>query len=307
MDEVTWQRCAPGVRAIAIAMVGPGQADDVVQETFTRAAGQPLPPDACPVKWSKGIARNVARETVRHLRRWSALDEIGNSALPSVPDSSDELLTREAELLTREQVAKMLSGLSDRDREAVWLRDAMDFSVPDIAQRLGMTGGATRVLLHRIRTAMRAAAAVLAVLLGRVGRRAATVAPVAIAVALVMPALVQSGPEVGRIAAPLRDSHAVITSPAPSNRAVTFGTPEQIRPPAVPDPEPSAVPQPEVHQERMVDAGPAWIGERPPATGREVVVTTCVDGLGATIDPGLGNGERVDTCPVDDSQESAPA
>ena len=128
--------------AIASGLVGPADADDVVQETFLRALAQP-PPDAdAPLApWLVTVARNLAFDVLRQRGRFVELpeDEVetGAAAPPTVP-ASPMLLAG-------------LGSLSDGEVAVLLLREWMDMDVDEVSDALDTSAGTVRVLHHRAR------------------------------------------------------------------------------------------------------------------------------------------------------------
>jgi RNA polymerase sigma factor (sigma-70 family) len=202
-------------------------ADDAVQETMLRAMG------------ALGAVRDETRlrSYLCRIAERVCLDMMraGARPMPTGADvlSQDAPSANEPESLTirreeAELVRRTLQALSERQAEALWLRDAMGEPVPAVAEHLGMTEGSTRVLLARARRRMRddwskVAAlfpglglklpAPLAKLVATTGLVPAVVAPAAVLVAavLVLPSLggtaVDTPP--GALAVPLTTPSAV--------------------------------------------------------------------------------------------------
>jgi RNA polymerase sigma factor (sigma-70 family) len=127
--------------AIASGLVGPADADDVVQETFLRALAQPPPDHDAPIApWLVTVARNLAFDVLRHRGRFVELpedDAEGIAPLPSVP-SMPALLAG-------------LGSLSEGEVAVLLLREWMDLDVDEVSDALGTSAGTIRVLHHRAR------------------------------------------------------------------------------------------------------------------------------------------------------------
>jgi RNA polymerase sigma factor (sigma-70 family) len=129
--------------AIASGLVGPADADDVVQETFLRALAQP-PPDAdAPIApWLVTVARNLALDLLRQRGRFVELPEEGEveAAAPPLPAT-----------LPLPALLSGLGSLSDGEVAVLLFREWMDLDVDEVADALATSPGTVRVLHHRAR------------------------------------------------------------------------------------------------------------------------------------------------------------
>jgi RNA polymerase sigma-70 factor (ECF subfamily) len=135
-----FRRFAPVVHGIALAVVGPVDADDVTQEVFLKVfhrIGDLRDPTAVGA-WLCGIARNAARDFLRRRRRQHAAPLELDPQAPTHAD--DELGAR---------VLDLVRSLPDAYRETLVLRLVEGLSGPEIAERTGLTHGSVRVNLHR--------------------------------------------------------------------------------------------------------------------------------------------------------------
>ncbi|MGI8727844.1 MAG: RNA polymerase sigma factor [Solirubrobacterales bacterium] len=125
-------------------------AEDLTEQTFLQAYrhfararresnGRPLKP------WLIRIAHNLAANFHRDRSRkpTAALDKVEP---PAHPHTTDRIAEGKDEL---RRVLVAIDGLSDDRREALIMRFALGMSNPEIAEALGRTDGATKVLLHR--------------------------------------------------------------------------------------------------------------------------------------------------------------
>lgn len=102
--------------------------------------------------WLFRVAANRCWDEARRRRRSEPLDEDSASRLEShQPDPLEQLLTSES----RDRVRAALSRLPRRQRFALSLRYAADFSYQEIAETLGVTRTNVGVLLLRGRRRMR--------------------------------------------------------------------------------------------------------------------------------------------------------
>jgi RNA polymerase sigma factor (sigma-70 family) len=121
------------------------EAEDLMQETFiraTRAIGGYR--GGSPRSWLLAIARTTFLDAVRKRR-----------AVPTdvVPDNGHA----DVDVVERLTVQAALGRLSEPHRTALVLRDELDLPYGEVAQVLGRSLGATKVLIHRARAAFRAA------------------------------------------------------------------------------------------------------------------------------------------------------
>lgn len=123
----------------------PFDAEDLVQETLTRAFGrlcqhyQPLEPRPYLFR----IATNVWIDQYRRARR--LVFEPIPEHMPSAASSPEESAAVE------EALAVLADTLEPRQRVALLLKDVFGFPVADIAEFLETTPGAVKALLHRAR------------------------------------------------------------------------------------------------------------------------------------------------------------
>lgn len=142
-----YRRHTPALYRIACRLVGPNRADDVVQETWFRAARRidgfewrsALP------TWLTGILLRCCRETwrddsdVRSLRLEETADE------PEVEVSPGRLLDLE----------RALEALPPGYREVLVLHDIEGFTHEEIARALNVVPGTSKSQLARARKALR--------------------------------------------------------------------------------------------------------------------------------------------------------
>jgi RNA polymerase sigma-70 factor, ECF subfamily len=121
------------------------EAEDLMQDTFvraTRALGGYR--GGSPRAWLLAIARTTFLDAVRK-RVPTPTDELPEDARPA-PDTVEQLTVRAA-----------LHRLSEPHRTVLVLRDQLDLPYEEVAQTIGRSLGATKVLIHRARAAFRAA------------------------------------------------------------------------------------------------------------------------------------------------------
>ncbi len=141
-----------GVARRGLVRAGRGieESEDIVQETLLAMhlkrdswdATQPVEP------WLAAIARH---KLVDHLRRRGFRHHV------DIDDHADTLAAPETEEAgSAADARQMLSGLPERQRVIVMAISIEGHSARDTGQRLGMTEGAVRVVLHRALKALAA-------------------------------------------------------------------------------------------------------------------------------------------------------
>jgi len=153
-----------GLWGLAYRMTGSAaDADDVVQETFTRAVEHPPPRLDEPLRpWLTRIAVNVARDALRRRKRRAYV----GPWLPSPVETED---AGDAEGVAPEPGADArydlresasfafllaLEALTPQQRAVLLLRDVLDYSVRETAGVLALSEGNVKTTHHRARHAM---------------------------------------------------------------------------------------------------------------------------------------------------------
>jgi len=156
--EMLFRRHAARVAGVCRKRVATDDVDDIVQDVFVRAHTHlhQLRDAEAFGPWIRSIAVRRCAE----LHRGHRLVMVGTGSEDDalgVADESAMVDDHVERAETARRVHDNLLTLSVRDREALWLRDALDVPIADIAARFGTTEGSTRVLLTRARRRMKAA------------------------------------------------------------------------------------------------------------------------------------------------------
>jgi RNA polymerase sigma-70 factor, ECF subfamily len=123
------------------------EAEEVVQEAFTRAAGrwQQLRDYELPETWVRRVAINLATDGRRRVRRRLAvLSQLDAEATAVVPPISVDGLA----------VAAALATLPRRQRQVVVLHHVLDLPVQEVARQLAVPVGTVKSRLARARSAL---------------------------------------------------------------------------------------------------------------------------------------------------------
>lgn len=148
---------------VCYRMTGVGaDADELVQETFARAAARP-PRTGALKPWLLKIAVNLARDHLRARKRrgyvgpWLPgvveLPETEHLASPARDDASHRYDLRESASIG---FLLALEALGPSQRAVLLLTDVFDASVKEVAKLLSMSEGAVKVAHHRARKALAA-------------------------------------------------------------------------------------------------------------------------------------------------------
>lgn len=145
--------------AMAVRLVGPDEAEDLVQEVYLRAF-RGLPAyrgEAAPSTWLWRIAMNVVRDAWarRRREREAAAEAVEVEALAGAPDLDPALRAEERELDAA--VAAALGDLEEEERAVIVLREAEGMDVSEAAAVLGVAEGTVKSRLHRAKAALRRA------------------------------------------------------------------------------------------------------------------------------------------------------
>jgi len=158
------RRYGAQLRCACARVAGPDAADDAVQEALVKALAA-LAAGASPANlraWLHRIARNAAIDELRGRRTWEPLDP-QIDGVPQPPQIAAE----------RAQLRDLLDGvaaLPERQRRALRMRVVDERSYDEIGAALGTEEGAVRALLHRARSRLREAAAVVVLPFWRIAR-----------------------------------------------------------------------------------------------------------------------------------------
>ncbi|WEJ73667.1 RNA polymerase sigma factor [Pseudomonas sp. PSE14] len=156
------------MRAVAIAIVGSAQADEVVQDAWLAAVRNldGFQGRSSLKTWLLTITANTAKSRLRKVRREVSLDDLPaphgsiddarfaadghwSPAPLAWHEDSPEALLAEEEL--RECLEKTLASLSELQRSVLLLRERQGLELDEICNLLEVSLSNVRVLLHRAR------------------------------------------------------------------------------------------------------------------------------------------------------------
>jgi RNA polymerase sigma-70 factor (ECF subfamily) len=148
--EVLVTRHAPRIHRLAASMVGPGSADDVVQDVFIAVHGglQNFRAEAALTTWLHRIALNACTRALK-LRSSVPWESVAEPAAPH-----DLALSGENTDL-RERLARALHTLPPDQREALALRELSGLDYAEIAEITGAELGTVKSRINRARAALR--------------------------------------------------------------------------------------------------------------------------------------------------------
>lgn len=144
------------IQGYLATLVGAADAEDLVQEAFTRAhhARASYLGDAPIASWVRRIARNVA---IDHLRRGAAapvaISPGGDEESIAAPGADPERRVIRAEM--RSCIVDLVRALPERDADVIVLGELRGLKDQDVADALGITLGAAKIRLHRARARLR--------------------------------------------------------------------------------------------------------------------------------------------------------
>lgn len=129
-------------------------AEDVVQESLVKAYQNLRRYDSKYrfSTWLYTIAFRTAQDHIRRNRRWTRMFRLGTDDVLTSPAQFEKIQESKDHAENIWAVAKSI--LKTEQYSALWLRYGEDLEMHEIAQILGRTQGAVRVLLHRSRMAI---------------------------------------------------------------------------------------------------------------------------------------------------------
>ena len=136
-------------RYVRARVPDPGEAQDVTSEVFARAWRSWDRYDAgrgTVGAWLMGVAHHAVVDWWR-TRRPAVAEP---PEIPSEGDGPEEIAVR------RDMVRRSLGCLNEREQDAIALRFAGGLRAHEVGQVLGMTEGATKMLIHRAIAKLRA-------------------------------------------------------------------------------------------------------------------------------------------------------
>lgn len=151
---VYWTRAQPTVAAFITSMVVDfNDAEDVLQQTAVALVRkfEDYDPQRPFVAWAIGMARN---EVLKHRRSRAMQRELLSDDLLGQLAATHEEMADELDAMRR-VLGKCLEAVDGQPRQALDLRYEEDLKPAAIADRLGLAAGTVRVMLHRVRAALR--------------------------------------------------------------------------------------------------------------------------------------------------------
>lgn len=289
-----YERHVTSVTNVARSRVGHEDADDVVQDAFVKAWEriEQLRDGAAFGGWVRAIAVRVSVDVHRRGSRTVLSDELADGAALGL--AADELLVRHEDA---QELHSRLADLSVRDRQALWLRDGLEAPIPEVADRLDLTEGSTRVMLSRARKRLRAAyVALVTGVLGLRGlRQLGSRAPVMVAASALVAVPLLLGPGLGDdVADPSPRTETSpratrrVSVPSPSSSGEPAEAPTAARStdgtvPAAPVPSPTARTSESSPTVTPVVDGPVAIEQRPAPEGEQAISIEGEDGQGEVV------------------------
>ncbi|MGY2894233.1 RNA polymerase sigma factor [Deinococcus sp. UYEF24] len=149
--EALVRRHAPRVHMLASNLVGPGSADDVVQEVFLSVHKnlKTFRGDSQFSTWLHRVALNACYSLLRK-RQPEALENVPEPQSPADP------VGRSENTQLRERLAWAMNQLPSDQREAVALRELSGLEYAAIAEIMGTEIGTVKSRIARGRSALRA-------------------------------------------------------------------------------------------------------------------------------------------------------
>ena len=149
--EALVRRHAPRVHMLASNLVGPGSADDVVQEVFlsVHRSLKTFRGDAQFSTWLHRVALNACYSLLRR-RQPEALESVPE------PQSQADPVGRSENTQLRERLAWAMNQLPGDQREAVALRELSGLDYAAIAEIMGTEVGTVKSRIARGRSTLRA-------------------------------------------------------------------------------------------------------------------------------------------------------
>lgn len=144
------------IRAYIAGMgVAPHEVDDLAQEVYLQLYLQPerLPADVAPVRWLKGIARNLC---LNHFRKTSRRGRLHREALAELLSRCDQSKTSSDNgAVLRDALDGCIQKLPNKSRRLLELKYKQELTCDAVAETMESTGQAIRVALFRARAALR--------------------------------------------------------------------------------------------------------------------------------------------------------
>lgn len=135
--------------------ISPADVDDLAEEAYLQLhcnIGK-IPDDVPPEFWVKGIAKNVC---LNHLRKLARRGRLHRHAVAEILSNTTTSLERLSSKTAKgAALADCLSRLPKERRDMLEFRYAQELTSDAIAERTRSTPEAVRIVLHRIRSALK--------------------------------------------------------------------------------------------------------------------------------------------------------
>jgi len=154
--EAILKETEPRIRAYIAGMgVSPDRVDDIAQDVFIEFYNSmaKMPEKMEPIRWMKGIARNLS---LNHFRVEKRISGLRQAALAEILERTASSVESSAETSSAaEALAGCLEKLQGKSRRMVALRYEQSQESEIIARTLSMTAEAVRIALFRIRASLK--------------------------------------------------------------------------------------------------------------------------------------------------------
>jgi RNA polymerase sigma-70 factor, ECF subfamily len=139
---------------LAALGVPSGSVDDLAQEVYLAwyRAPEQRPAEVEPVRWLKGIARRMALNFFRSSKR---AEERHAAVVTELLATESMMLPMSADVAAESALEQCLTAMPDKQRSVLRLSYEENLASHVVAERVGMTAAAVRILLMRLRQSLR--------------------------------------------------------------------------------------------------------------------------------------------------------